>query len=68
MTDENLQTVKALLGAAGLAPPEDEVERLAGLYPALRKTLDRFHDVDAGDEVTAAVFRADLADGTGEAR
>ncbi len=59
MTDENLQTVRALLGAAGLTPPEEEVERLAGLYPGLRKSIDRFHDIDVGDEVTAAVFRAD---------
>jgi len=48
----------ALLAAAGLDPPEDEIDRLAALYPGLRRSLDRFHAVDAGDEVAAAVFRA----------
>jgi hypothetical protein len=57
--DEELQTVRTLLTAAGLNPPADEIERLAGLYPALRRSLDRFHRIDAGDEVTAAVFRAE---------
>lgn len=59
MTDDNVTVVQALLDAAGVAPPEDEVERLAGLYPGLRKAADRFHEVDTADEVTAAVFRAD---------
>ena len=50
--------VAALLAAAGLDLPEDEIDRLAALYPGLRRSLDRFHAVDVGDEVTAAVFRA----------
>ena len=51
--------VGVLLAAAGLDPPEEEVERLASLYPALRRTIERFHAVDAVDDVMAAVFRAD---------
>lgn len=54
-----LVTVQALLGANGLRPPDDEVERLARLYPGLRRTVDQFHEIDAGDEVMAAVFRAE---------
>ena len=50
--------VAALLAAAGLTPPEDEIDRLAALYPGLRRSIDRFHAIDTGDEVTAAVFRA----------
>ncbi|MEL6983772.1 MAG: hypothetical protein AAFO29_15210 [Actinomycetota bacterium] len=50
--------VSALLAAAGLEPPDSEIDRLAGLYPGLRRSLDRFHEVDTGDDVTAAVFRA----------
>ncbi|MGB5758115.1 MAG: hypothetical protein WBM50_14450 [Acidimicrobiales bacterium] len=64
MSDDSLRIVQALLDGAGLAPPQEEVERLAGLYPGLRKTVDRIHQVDVGDEVTAAVFRADLGPGT----
>lgn len=50
--------VAALLTAAGLEPPPAEVDRLAGLYPGLRRSIDRFHAVATGDDVTAAVFRA----------
>lgn len=53
-----METVHVLLTAAGLTPPDAEVERLAKLYPGLRQSVDRFHAVDVGDEVTAAVFRA----------
>ena len=56
---EALATVQVLLAANGLQPPDDEVERLARLYPGLRRTVDRFHEIDAGDEVMAAVFHAD---------
>lgn len=52
------QLVAGLLQAAGLNPPPEEVDRLTELYPALRRSLDRFHAVDVGDEVAAAVFRA----------
>lgn len=51
--------VRVLLAEAGLAPPAEEVARLAQLYPGLRRTVDRFHEIDAGDEVPAAVYRAD---------
>lgn len=57
--DEQAQTtVDALLHAAGLDVPEDERSRLAGLYPALRRSADRFYEVEVGDEVPSAIFRA----------
>lgn len=51
-------TVRALLAAAGLDVPGDEVDRLAKLYPGLRRSVDRYYRVPVGDEVTAAVYRA----------
>ncbi|MDH3681111.1 MAG: hypothetical protein OEV40_14325 [Acidimicrobiia bacterium] len=60
MSNDDARTVEVLLGEAGLTDvPPEELERLAQLYPALRRSLDRFHEIDAGDEVTAAVFRAE---------
>ena len=58
MDEHPVETVRVLLNAAGLNPPESEVERLAKLYPGMRRSVDRFHDIDVGDEVPAAVFRA----------
>ncbi len=59
MSDDDLRTVEVLLNEAGLkgVPPE-EVQRLAQLYPGLRRSVDKFYEIDTGDEVTAAVFRA----------
>jgi hypothetical protein len=53
--------VRTLVAAAGLTIPDDEIERLARLYPGLRRSVDRYYDVPVGDEVMASVFRA--ADG-----
>lgn len=54
----DVDTVATLLAAAGLTVPDNEIERLAGLYPALRRSVDKMYEVDTGDEVPAAVFRA----------
>ena len=54
-------TVDVLLRAAGLDVPAEETDRLAALYPGLRRSVDRFYQVDAGDEVPAAVFEAGSA-------
>jgi len=51
-------TVATLLAAAGLQVPGNEVERLAQLYPGLRRSMDRMYEVPTGDEVPAALFRA----------
>lgn len=55
---DDAATVRALLAAAGLAIPDEELERLARLYPGLRRSVDRYYDVPVGDEVMAAVYRA----------
>lgn len=52
------QSVDVLLAAAGLDVPVKERQRLAQLYPSLRKSADRFYTVDVGDEVPAAIYRA----------
>jgi hypothetical protein len=59
----DVETVAALLAAAGLSVPGPEVERLAELYPALRRSMDRMYEIDTGDELPASLFRA--AEGTG---
>ena len=51
-------TVGALLSAAGIDVPAEECDRLSQLYPALRRSADRFYSVEAGDEVPAAIYRA----------
>ncbi|MEZ5408937.1 MAG: hypothetical protein R2761_12980 [Acidimicrobiales bacterium] len=57
-TRDAVATVATLLAAAGLQVPDNEVERLAHLYPGLRRSMDRMYDVPTGDEVPAALFRA----------
>ncbi len=56
--DPALSVVSTLLAEAGLTVPDDEVARLAGLYPGMRRQIEAFHRVDCGDEVPAAVYRA----------
>jgi hypothetical protein len=60
MSDDDTRTVEVLLREAGLDQvPDDEIQRLAQIYPGLRRSTDRFYEVDIGDEVAAAVFRAE---------
>jgi hypothetical protein len=51
-------TVRVLLEAAGIAVPDDEIGRLARLYPGLRRSVERYYAVETGDETAASVFRA----------
>ncbi len=61
---EPSEIVELLLTEAGLRQvPTEELQRLGQLYPGLRRSVDRFHDIDVGDEVTAAVFRAAVGQG-----
>jgi hypothetical protein len=55
---ENLALVQAMLSAAGLQPPPEEVERLADLYGPMRRQLAMIHRADVGDADPAEVFRA----------
>lgn len=56
--------VATLLAAAGLTVPDNEIQRLADLYPGLRRSVDKMYEIDTGDEVPAAVFRAAEVTGT----
>lgn len=40
MADEPRATVRALLTAAGIAPSEEEIEKMIVSYPALRAAAD----------------------------
>ncbi|MCC6438563.1 MAG: hypothetical protein IT196_26310 [Acidimicrobiales bacterium] len=57
-TSENLAIVRALLDAAGLQPPPEEVDRLAELYGPIRRQLAMVHAADVGDVDPSNVFRA----------
>lgn len=45
-----LETVRILLAAAGLTPPDDEVAAIAAGYPALRAQLDRMFELPVARE------------------
>jgi len=57
-SEENRTIVNALLAAAGLRPPAEEVERLAELYEPMRRQLASLYAADVGDVDPASVFRA----------
>jgi len=62
---DDLDVVRALMDAAGLEPPVDEIERLADLYGPMRRQLAAIHAVDVGDADPAVVFRAGEILGSG---
>jgi hypothetical protein len=59
-TADPLGEVRMLLGAAGIEAPDSDLASLAKILPGARRRVDRMYAVDTGDEVTAAVFRAEL--------
>lgn len=46
----------ALLRAAGLRPPPDEVAEISAFYTSLREQVDRLYDVEVLDFGPAPVF------------
>ena len=56
---DSFEHVKTLLKVNGIEANEADLASLAKLCPNLRRKIDRFYEVDTGDEVTASVFRAD---------
>lgn len=76
MPDDARMTVRALLAAAGIAPPEAEVLAMIQGYPALRAAADALY-IDAiarhtpaflPIEESEATDGADARDGAGESR
>jgi len=47
MAVDDRTTVRALLAAAGIAPPEDEIEAMTQSYPGLRAAADSLYTEDA---------------------
>ena len=67
VSDQNdLAQVRHLLGGAGIAPPERELELLARLLPTLRAQIDRAYLADTADVAPVATFRP--GDGAGSSR
>ena len=54
---DDRDTVQAMLDAAGLDVPTEEVDRLAQLYKGVRRQLADIHAVDVGDADPVVVFR-----------
>ena len=50
MSGDERRTVQALLAAAGLTVPSDELETLVVSYPNLRRSLDALFEVEVDDE------------------
>ena len=47
MSTDDEATVRALLAAAGVSPPDDEVEAMIQMYPALRGAADALYTEEA---------------------
>ncbi len=54
-----LEHVKTVLRLDGINANEADLASLAKLFPSLQRKVDRFYEIQTGDEVTASVFRAD---------
>ena len=47
MATDDGATVRALLAAAGISPPDDEVEAMIQMYPTLRASADAMYTPEA---------------------
>ena len=47
MATDDGATVRALLAAAGISPPDDEVEAMIQMYPTLRASADALYTPEA---------------------
>ena len=56
---DSLEHVKNVLRLDGIEAPDVDLASLAKQFPSLRRKVDRFYDIQTGDEVTASVFRAE---------
>ena len=56
---DSLEHVKTVLKLDGIEPPDVDLASLTKLFPSLQRKVDRFYEIQTGDEVTASVFRAE---------
>tara|TARA_Y100001960_G_scaffold235762_1_gene248201 strand:- start:1206 stop:1415 length:210 start_codon:yes stop_codon:yes gene_type:complete len=56
---DSLEHVKTVLKLDGIEPPDVDLASLTKLFPGLKRKVERFYEIQTGDEVTASVFRAE---------
>ncbi|HJL99853.1 MAG: hypothetical protein QGF99_06560 [Acidimicrobiales bacterium] len=59
-SSESVNEVQALLALVGIELTGADLASLGRIFPQFRQKVDRMYEIDTGDEVTAAVFRADM--------
>ena len=59
--DIGVDDVKVLLAAAGIEPPDHDLPPLVRALAVNRRRVDRMFEVPTGDEVPAAIFRAEVS-------
>ena len=58
-SSDSVNEVRALLNVAGIEPTTADLASLGRIFPGLRRKIDAMYEIDTGDEVSAAVFRAE---------
>ena len=53
MANDDDSSARVLLGAAGVHPPEDEIEAMVRTYPRLRAAADSLYTPEAADFLPA---------------
>jgi hypothetical protein len=66
--DDDAATVRVLLAAAGLHPPDDDLRPLATQYGDIRRQLAELWAVDVGEEEPATIYRAGTSAVPGDPR
>jgi hypothetical protein len=64
MTTDDETTVRRLLAAMGIAPPDDEVAEMVKSYPTLRAAADSLYTPEAARFLPAFVLNDADASGT----
>ena len=57
---ESVNEVRTLLSLVGIELAGSALASHGRIFPQFRQKVDRMYEIDTGDEVTAAVFRADM--------
>jgi hypothetical protein len=68
MATDDDATVRRLLAAIGIEPPDDEVEEMIQAYPALRAAADALYTPEASHFLPAFVIDAEWSSAILEAK